>query len=92
MEGHCSTGQSPQWAAVPMEEEEEDSNTKFHENPSSGSRVVPWRRTDMTKLIVPSRNFANGPKNDTRSRRNEKGGIVRYVEINHPTICRLRRG
>ena len=22
MEGHCSTGQSPQWAAVPMEEEE----------------------------------------------------------------------
>jgi len=28
MEGHCSTGQSPQWAVVPMdggEEEEEDS-------------------------------------------------------------------
>jgi len=24
MEGHCSTGQSPQWAVVPMEEEEED--------------------------------------------------------------------
>ena len=23
MEGHCSTGQSPQWAAVKMEEEEE---------------------------------------------------------------------
>ena len=23
MEGHCSTGQSPQWAAVPMEEEED---------------------------------------------------------------------
>jgi len=22
MEGHCSTGQSPQWAEVPMEEEE----------------------------------------------------------------------
>jgi len=21
MEGHCSTGQSPQWAIVPMEEE-----------------------------------------------------------------------
>jgi len=21
MEGHCSTGQSPQWAVVPMEEE-----------------------------------------------------------------------
>jgi len=24
MEGHCSTGQSPQWAVVPLEEEEED--------------------------------------------------------------------
>ena len=24
MEGHCSTGQSPQWAVVPMEEEVEE--------------------------------------------------------------------
>jgi len=24
MEGHCSTGQSPQWAVVSMEEEEEE--------------------------------------------------------------------
>jgi len=24
MEGHCSTGQSPQWAVVPMLEEEEE--------------------------------------------------------------------
>jgi len=24
MEGHCSTGQSPHWAVVPMEEEEEE--------------------------------------------------------------------
>jgi len=24
MEGHWSTGQSPQWAVVPMEEEEEE--------------------------------------------------------------------
>ena len=43
-------------------------NTKFHKNPSSGSRVVPHGRrdgqTDTMKLIV-SRffcNFANGPK------------------------------
>ena len=27
MEGECSTGQSPQWAVVPMEEEEEDMKT-----------------------------------------------------------------
>jgi hypothetical protein len=38
-------------------------NIKFHENPSSGNRVVPrvqtdgW--TDMTKLIFAFRNFAN---------------------------------
>jgi len=24
MEGNCSTGQSPQWAVVPMEDEEEE--------------------------------------------------------------------
>jgi len=24
MEGHCSTSQSPQWAVLPMEEEDED--------------------------------------------------------------------
>jgi hypothetical protein len=28
MEGHCSTGQSPQWAVVPMEKEEEEEDNK----------------------------------------------------------------
>ena len=28
MEGHCSTGQSPQWAVVPMEEKEEEEEKK----------------------------------------------------------------
>jgi len=40
---------------------------KFHGNPSSGSQVVPWKRTDgqmdMTKIIVAFRNFANTSKN-----------------------------
>jgi len=27
---------------------------KFHENPSSASHVIPYGKTDMTKLIVPS--------------------------------------
>ena len=44
---------------------EESSNIKFRENPSSGSRhVLYWgtdRRTDMTKLIVAFRYFANAP-------------------------------
>ena len=43
----------------------------FHENPSNGSRFVPCgrtdgrtdRQTDMMKLIVVFRNFANIPKN-----------------------------
>jgi hypothetical protein len=40
-------------------------NTKFQENPSCGSQVVPWVRTDgqtdMKKLTVVFRNFANAP-------------------------------
>ena len=39
---------------------------KFHENPSSGNRVVPCgqidRRTDVSKLIVAFRKFAKVPK------------------------------
>jgi len=31
MEGHCSTGQSPQWAVVTMEEEEEEEGKKLKE-------------------------------------------------------------
>jgi len=45
---------------------EKYSNTKFHENPSSGSRVVPCGQTggqtDMTQLIVAFSNFADAPK------------------------------
>jgi hypothetical protein len=46
-------------------------NIKIHANPSSESRVVLCgrtdRRTDMTKLTVAFRNFANTPKNETKS-------------------------
>jgi len=41
---------------------------KILKHPSSGSRIVPceWkdRRSDMTKLIVAFRNFANAPKHE----------------------------
>jgi hypothetical protein len=47
---------------------EENSNIKFHQNPFSGNRVIPCGltdgQTDMTKLIVPFRDFANAPKNN----------------------------
>jgi hypothetical protein len=43
------------------------SNTKFHEHPSSGNRVVPCGRTDRQKdmktLMHAFRNFENSPKN-----------------------------
>jgi hypothetical protein len=45
---------------------EKNSNIKFHQNPSSGSRVVRCGRTDgetdMTKLLAAFRNFANAHK------------------------------
>ena len=41
----------------------ENSNLKVHENQSSGSQVVLCGQTDMTKLIVAFRYFANTPKN-----------------------------
>ena len=38
MEGHCSTGQSPQWAVVPMEEEEEEGQGEDQEKMERGCR------------------------------------------------------
>jgi len=38
------------------------SNVNFHENPSSGSRVVPCGQTDVTKQTVAFHNFVNMPK------------------------------
>jgi len=36
--------------------------TKFHENPSNGSRVFPCGQRDIAKLIVAFCNFAKAPK------------------------------
>jgi len=67
---------------------------KFHENPSIGRRVVPCgytdRRTDMTKLIVALRNFANAPNMglDILSRRVLRRWVCefRYTEFGIPEI------
>jgi hypothetical protein len=46
---------------------EKCSNIRFHENPYSGSWIVPCgqtdTRTDITKLIVALRNLVNAPSN-----------------------------
>ena len=39
--------------------------SNFIKNMSSGSRDVPWERTDMTKLTVALLNFANAPRIST---------------------------
>ena len=41
---------------------EKSSCIRFNQNPSCGNRVVPCGQTDMTKLIVVFRGFANAPK------------------------------
>jgi len=46
------------------------SNIKFHENPSSGNRVVLSGQTDITKLIVAFRNFAKAPIKGNELRNN----------------------
>jgi hypothetical protein len=49
---------------------EKYSNIKFHDNPSSGSRVVPRGgtngRTDMAKPVATFRSFSKAPKNVQR--------------------------
>ena len=42
---------------------------QFHESWSNGSQVVPCEQTDMTKLIVAFRNFANAPTSSRSSQR-----------------------
>jgi hypothetical protein len=46
-----------------FEKKKKSSNIKLYQNPSSGSQVVQSGETDMTKLIVAFRSFANALKN-----------------------------
>jgi len=50
MEGHCSTGQSPQWAVVPMEEE--IGTTYYHTLRSVKMEEIylKWRTVDYGSL------------------------------------------
>ena len=46
---------------------EKYSNINFHENPSSGNRVVACGRTDVTNATVTFDNFAIAPTNRTNA-------------------------
>ena len=64
-------------------------NIKFHQNPFIRSRIVPRGQTDgqtdMTKLIVAFRNFANAPKKS----RIAADVFFPFSEFNYPaaTCC-----
>ena len=68
--------------------------TKCHENPSSGSRVVPRGQTDgqtdMTKPTVVFRKFANAPKKtcttQQKSRLRKKINSVIFIFVYKPCI------
>jgi len=54
MEGHCSTGQSPQWAVVQMEEEDEE-----EEEHCTGASTERINRTTMTASRRSAREVAS---------------------------------
>ena len=75
---------------------EKYSNIKFHVNPSSGSLIVRYgqtdgqteRRTDMTKLIVAFRNFANTPQtNVTNAIHYTRQSVSLFVTYLYNTYC-----
>ena len=57
---------------------EKQSNIRFHEHSSSGSRVVPRRRTDGQPLISAFRNFANALK---------KSSLLCVINIVYTDTC-----
>jgi hypothetical protein len=55
------------------------SNIKFRQNLSSGSRVVPCKETDMTKLTVAFRNFANATKKNVTVTKTEAVLLFHFI-------------
>ena len=40
MEGHCSTGQNPQWPVVPMDDDEDDDDEEEEEEEEGGGQAT----------------------------------------------------
>jgi hypothetical protein len=53
MEGSCSTGQSPQWAVVPVEEEEEEEELRYfaHNNLPTDATVSQMGAVHVVKWV-----------------------------------------
>ena len=49
MEGHCSTGQSPQWAVVPMEGEEEEEEEEEEDEEEEDEKKKKTKKKTKTK-------------------------------------------
>ena len=69
---------------------EKYSNVKFHENPSSSSRVLPCRQTEdgqtnMMKLIVAYCNLANAPQRVSNTSLQSK---VRHILCSEHCLCK----
>jgi len=56
MEGYCSTGQSPQWAVVPMEDEEEEEEKEKEEEYCCDSKVMISPGRDISNFKVGLKN------------------------------------
>jgi len=52
MEGHCSTGQSPQWAVVPMEEDEEEGEEEEEEEEEEKSDESRTKRDGQWRIYI----------------------------------------
>ena len=66
------------------------SNIKFHENPSSGSRVFHADgRTDVTEIRIAFINFANACRNHSRTR-NTKSVLADEMKVQHRKYGRFK--
>jgi hypothetical protein len=58
MEGSCSTGQSPQWAVMPVEEEEEEEEEEMT-SASKCNKIKHFFKTFETLLVSFNRPFCH---------------------------------
>jgi hypothetical protein len=64
MEGSCSTGQSPQWAVVPVEEEEEEEQQQQQQQQEEEEQeYIVFRKVNDMLCITPENDISVWPNN-----------------------------